>query len=132
MIPHDFASTTPCRPPWDRDTPWSRSATQYFNHLGIGKRELDNGILILVVLDKHRIEIVVGKGLEPVLPQQFLERVINDTIAPHFRDGRFGVGLHQAIEAFGRVLRDHFPEARPAKPGKIPDVVDLDQGGRNA
>ncbi len=107
-------------------------ATRYFNHLGIGKRELNNGVLILVVLDKRRIEIVVGKSLEAIMPPPFLERVMNEQMAPHFRDGKFGAGLHQAVETLGQVLRAHFPGAHPGAPGKVPDVVDLDQGGRNA
>ncbi len=111
-------------------------ATHYFNHLGIGKKELNNGVLILVVLDKRRIEIVVGKGLEAIMPPRFLKRVINEQMSPHFRDERFGAGLHEAVEALGQVLRAHFAGARPGPhpgaPGKIPDVVDLDQGGRNA
>ncbi len=109
-------------------------ATHYFNHLGIGKRELNNGVLILLVLDKRRIEIVVGKGLEAILPQPFLDRLITEQMAPHFRDGRFGPGLHRAVETVGEVLRKHFPGAhpggRPSTPGTIPDVVDLDQSGR--
>jgi len=105
-------------------------ATHYFDNVGIGKKELNNGLLILVVLDKRRIEIVVGRGLEAILPQPFLERVINEQMAPHFRDGKFGPGLHRAVETLGEVLRKHFPGAPSGAPGKIPDVVDLDQGGR--
>ncbi len=111
-------------------------ATHYFNHLGIGKKELNNGVLILVVLDKRRIEIVVGEGLEAIMPPPILERVMNEQMSPHFRDGKFGPGLHRAVETLGEVLRKHFPGAgpgpHPGAPGKIPDVVDLDQGGRNA
>lgn len=110
-------------------------ATHYFNHLGIGKKELNNGVLILVVLNKRRIEIVVGQGLEAIMPPPFLERVINEQMAPHFRDGKFGPGLHRAVETLGEVLRKHFPGAHPSgrqgAPGNIPDVIDLDQGGRN-
>jgi uncharacterized protein len=116
-------------------------AVHYFNHLGIGKKDLDNGLLVLVVLERRHVEIVVGKGLEGVMPRALLEQVINEQMAPHFRDGKFGQGLHHAVEAFGRVLREQAPAVRPdatpgapGKPGaprKIPDVVDLDQGGRD-
>lgn len=101
-------------------------AHDYFNHLGIGKKELDNGILILVVLAKRRIELVVGKGIQQVVSQTFLEQVIHEAMVPHFRDGRFGHGLQKAVEAFGRVLREDFPKVYPAKRVHMPGVVDLE------
>ncbi len=105
-------------------------ATDYFNHLGIGKKELDNGILILVVLAKRRIELLVGRGLSRAMPQAFLEQVINEALVPHFRDGKFGHGLHQAVEALGGVLQENYPKMRESKPGEMPGIVDLEQGER--
>src|SRR5438552_1446676 len=66
----------------------SEFARKYFDHLGIGKRELHNGILILVVVAKRQIEAVVGKGLREVAPQAFREQVINDIMVTDFRAGR--------------------------------------------
>ncbi len=104
-------------------------ALDYFNHLGIGKKELDNGILILVVLAQRRIELVIGDGLRGIIPQTFLDRVIAETLAPRFRDGKFGDGLHQALEAFERVLHENLPKAANLrKLGQLPSVVDLEPG----
>jgi uncharacterized protein len=102
-------------------------AVHYFNHMGIGKKDLDNGLLVLVALERRQIEIVVGKGLEEVVPRPFLEQVINAQMAPRFRDGDYGRGLHEAVDALGQRLRASFPRPGPGRPGKIPDVVDLDQ-----
>lgn len=99
-------------------------AIEYFNHHGIGKKELHNGILILAVLDKRRIELVVGDGLHGVIPQEALDRVIHDTLAPRFRKNEFAVGLHEAVQMLGRLLRAHPPKATgPHR--HLPGIVDL-------
>lgn len=102
----------------------SEFARAYFDHLGIGKRELHNGILILVVVSKRRIEVVVGKGLSDVTPQPFLERIINDILIPDFRAGQFAKGLRAAVEAFGRALREHRSRIHGGPPSHIPGVID--------
>ncbi len=103
----------------------SEVASKYFAHLGIGKQELHNGILILLVMAKRRIEVVVGKGLREVTPQAFLEQVINDLMVPDFRAGSFADGLRKAVEAIGRVLRERRPIGHREQPSKIPGVIDV-------
>src|SRR5712692_6648615 len=105
----------------------ARFGREYFDHHGIGKKERNNGVFVLVVLAKRRIEIVVGAGLKDAVPQPFLERVISDVMAPSFRAGKYGEGLHRGVEAIGQWLRAERPELRPGEPGKLPPVVDLSQ-----
>ncbi len=100
-------------------------ALDHFNHLGIGKKELDNGVLILVVLGTRRIELVVGHGLQERIPQTFFQRLIDEALAPHFRDGKIGEGLYHAVEALGHVLAEVRPHTPPHSQHS-PGVVDLD------
>ncbi len=106
----------------------ARFAREYFDHHGIGKKDQNNGVFVLVVVAKRRIEITVGAGLKDAVPQAFLEQVISETMAPSFRDQRFGEGLMRGVEAIGQRLRAERPELRPGEPTKIPPIVDLDQG----
>jgi len=80
-------------------------ATSYFNHLGIGKREHQSGVLILVVVDRRRVRIEVGHGLEAVVTPDAAQRIIHEVLAPAFRDGRYGEGLIQGVEAVGALIR---------------------------
>ena len=80
-------------------------ATAYFNHLGIGKREHHSGVLILVVVDRRRVRIEVGHGLEPVVTHEAAQRIIHDVMAPAFRNGRYGEGLIRGVEAVGALIR---------------------------
>ena len=80
-------------------------ATAYFNHLGIGKREHHSGVLILVVVDRRRVRIEVGRGLEPVVTQEAAQRIIHEVMAPAFRSGRYGEGVIRGVEAVGALIR---------------------------
>ncbi|HYM90321.1 MAG TPA: TPM domain-containing protein, partial [bacterium] len=80
-------------------------ATAYFNHLGIGKREHHNGVLILAVLDRRRVRIEVGRGLDRVLTRAAAQRIIDEAMAPAFRVGRYGEGLIQGVQAVGALIR---------------------------
>lgn len=80
-------------------------ARQYFDHIGIGKREHDNGVLVLVAMDNRAIHIELGRGLATVIRPEDAQRVIDFVIAPQFRHGRFGEGLVRGVEAIGHLVR---------------------------
>ncbi len=80
-------------------------ATAYFNHLGIGKRGHDNGILVLVVVDRRLVRIEIGRGLEGLVPREAAQQIIADVMSPHFRQGAYGRGLIQGVEALARLVR---------------------------
>ena len=60
-------------------------ATALFETWGIGQRETDNGLLILVVMDQRRTEFETGYGLEGVLPDITCYRVGMETLVPTAR-----------------------------------------------
>jgi uncharacterized protein len=79
-------------------------ATAYFNHMGIGKRGHDNGVLIMVAVSPRRVRIEVGGGLEATVTPEAARRIIAEIMAPEFRRGRFGEGLIGGVEAVGRLI----------------------------
>ncbi len=85
-------------------------ATAYFNHVGIGKRGHDNGVLILVAVNPRRVRIEVGRGLEAIVTPEAARSIIATVLAPEFRRKRFGEGLIKGVEAVARLL----PPAGPA------------------
>jgi uncharacterized protein len=99
-------------------------ARAYFDAMGIGKEGMDNGLLILVAVRERTVRVEVGRGLGAVITSQVAQQILNEVILPRFREGRFGEGLRQGVEAFGAILRERFPE-RPGIPERpLPDVVD--------
>jgi uncharacterized protein len=88
-------------------------ATAYFNHVGIGKREHNNGVLILVVVDRRQVRIEVGHGLETVVTRSAADRIITDVMAPEFREGRYGEGVLRGVEAVAALIRGAHPPSAP-------------------
>ncbi|HVP66704.1 MAG TPA: TPM domain-containing protein [Anaeromyxobacteraceae bacterium] len=62
----------------------------------LGTKGKDNGVLVVVALEDRRVRIEVGGGVEGGLTDIQAGRIIRDTIAPAFREGRYGAGLYAA------------------------------------
>lgn len=62
-------------------------------HWGIGDKERDDGVLLLVAPNERRVRIEVGYGLEPVLTDALAATIIAREILPHFRRGDYAAGI---------------------------------------
>ena len=80
-------------------------ATQLFNYWGIGKEELNNGILFLVSKGDNRVEIETGYGIPERLPNARLGIIIDRTILPQYRQGDFNSGTLQGTQALIKALQ---------------------------
>jgi uncharacterized protein len=76
-------------------------ATDLFNTWGIGKKDRDNGVLILVAVQDRAMRIEVGYGLEGILPDGLAGTVIRESFLPHFRNDDYRAGL---LEGTARVI----------------------------
>jgi uncharacterized protein len=63
---------------------------------GIGTKGKDNGVLVTVAVQDRAVRIEVGGGLEGALTDVQSSRIIRGTIAPAFREARYGDGLYDA------------------------------------
>ena len=82
---------------------------------GIGQKEQDNGALLLVARDDHKIRIEVGYGLEGRLTDLLTGRIIDNEIAPRFKQGDFDGGISTGVVAMVQAVRGEYQgEARPA------------------
>ncbi len=81
-------------------------ATELFNRWGVGKKDKDNGLLVLQVLDQRRVEIETGYGLEGALPDVKCRWIIDDIAIPFFKAGSFSDGHYEMVRALERGVRD--------------------------
>lgn len=80
-------------------------ATELFNKWGVGKRELDNGVLMLVALQDRRVEIETGYGMEAVLPDGLVGAILDEAVIPHFRRGKYAQGILAGVERLAQEIR---------------------------
>lgn len=79
-------------------------AVELFSRWGIGRKGKDDGLLILLAMAERRVEVEVGYGLEGVLPDGRVGRILDEFAVPHFREGRMGEGLVATADALARVV----------------------------
>jgi len=65
---------------------------------GIGSKGKDNGVLMYIAFDDRKIFIQAGSGLEGVLPDAVLKRIIQNVIRPAFKRGQYFKGLNKATD----------------------------------
>lgn len=63
----------------------------------LGRKGVDDGILILLAKLDRQIRIEVGYGLEGAIPDAVAKRIIDEQITPWFREGRFFNGLQAGV-----------------------------------
>ena len=56
---------------------------------GVGQKEKNNGAVLFVFVQDHKMYIQVGYGLEGALPDALAKQIIENEIKPHFRNGDF-------------------------------------------
>ena len=96
-------------------------AVRVFESWKLGGREENNGVLILVAPQEHRMRIEVGYGLEGTLTDVAADRIIRNLMTPRFREGNYDVGVEAGATAVIQILEGRQPAAdaewaAPSKP----------------
>lgn len=88
-------------------------ANRVANTWKIGRKEVGDGILLIVAKDDRKVRIEVAKTLEGAVPDLAAKQVIDEAITPRFRQDDFAGGLQAgADQLIARVTG----EALPAPP----------------
>ena len=92
----------------------------------IGQKGQDNGAIFLVAKDDKRMRIEVGYGFEGVLTDVTSRRIIGETVAPLFSQGKFAAGIDAGADRIMAVVNDGKPlppvgktARKPARSGSI-------------
>lgn len=73
-------------------------AVKLFEEWGIGKKDKDNGALLLVAIDDRQMRIEVGYGLESYLTDAQSGQIIRNVIAPKFKQGDYSGGITDGVK----------------------------------
>jgi uncharacterized protein len=82
------------------------AAVKLFDLWKIGKKNSDNGLLLLWSAGDRRVRVEVGYGLEGVLPDGKVGAILDAYVMPKFRSGQFDEGLVAGVDALLSAARD--------------------------
>lgn len=63
----------------------------------IGRKGIDDGVILIVAKDDRKLRLEVGYGLEGVIPDAVAKRVIAETITPYFKNGDYAGGIDAGV-----------------------------------
>ncbi len=89
----------------------------YANRVGnewkIGRKEIGDGVLLVVAKNDRKVRIEVAKALEGAIPDLAAKHIIDEAITPNFRKGDFAAGLQAAADRIiARVTGEALPEPK--------------------
>lgn len=80
----------------------------------LGRKGIDDGLILIVAKNDRKLRIEVGYGLEGVVPDAIAKRVIDEIIVPRFRTGDFAGGIEAGTAQLIRLV-DGEPLPPPAR-----------------
>lgn len=83
---------------------------------GIGGKQENNGLLILVAVDDRRARIEVGYGLEGVLPDAKTGRIQDEHMLPFFKKGEYEQGILNGYTAIANEVAKEYNVTLNAPP----------------
>lgn len=76
----------------------------------LGRKEQDDGILILIAKNDRKMRIEVGYGLEGPIPDLTAKRIISEIMAPSFKQGDYYTGINNAADKLmGLIAGEQLP-----------------------
>ena len=75
---------------------------------GIGSKENDNGVLLIVAPNDRKVRIEVGYGLEGVLTDALSSVIVQQEILPAFRQGQFYGGIQAGVTSIQAAIKGEY------------------------
>ncbi|HCN82927.1 MAG TPA: methanol dehydrogenase [Sphingobacteriaceae bacterium] len=84
---------------------------------GVGRDKKNNGVMLLVALDDHKVTIQTGYGVEGALPDAIARRIIENEITPGFKNGDYYAGLDKGTDAIISYTKGEYKNEEPKQRG---------------
>ena len=75
-----------------------------FDQWKLGREGVDDAVILVVAKDDRRVRIQPGYGLEGAIPDAIANRIIQEYLAPKFREGDYGGGIADATAQLVRLV----------------------------
>jgi uncharacterized protein len=70
----------------------------------VGRKNVDDGVILVIATQDRKLRIEVGRGLEGALPDVTAKRIIEETITPDFKRGAMYAGIAAGVERIASVI----------------------------
>lgn len=98
-------------------------AVRAFEAWKVGRKGLDDGLVLFIMADDRKLRIEVGYGLEGQVPDAIASRIINEVIVPKIqagdRNGAVTAGMDAVVRRLGGQGLSDLPSAMP--PERAPE-----------
>jgi uncharacterized protein len=94
-------------------------ANRVANAWKIGRKDVGDGIVVIVAKNDRKVRIEVAKTLEGAVPDLAAKMIIDDAITPNFRKGDYAAGLQAAADQLmARISGENLPAPRQQPQGQ--------------
>jgi len=102
--------------------PLEEWAAKTFEAWRVGRKGIDDGLVLFILTEDRKIRVEVGYGLEGVVPDAIASRVIRDILVPGIQSGERDRALREAVSSLLATISGK-PEQEPppsggARPGR--------------
>lgn len=98
------------------DEPIDDVAYQVFNTWHVGRKDLDNGVLLVIAPKERRVRIETGAGVGGALTDLQSNDILRREVIPPLREGRVGEAVDRGTTAIARTLAGDARDTRPPGP----------------
>ncbi|NOZ34546.1 MAG: TPM domain-containing protein [Chlorobi bacterium] len=100
-------------------------ATDLFNYWHVGDSEKDNGLLILLVMNQHRVEFETGYGIEGILSDAKCYDIQQKYMIPEFKTKNYGQGIIKGVKAVTNIFLTKSEEIKPTEEMQVNNTNNL-------
>jgi uncharacterized protein len=95
-------------------------ANRVANEWKIGRKEVGDGVLVIVAKNDRKLRIEVAKTLEGAIPDLAAKQIIDEALAPGLRSGDYAGGLSATIDGLAkRIDAESLPDVAPKQTGGL-------------
>jgi len=94
-------------------------AVNTFRDWGIGGKDKNNGVLLLIAVQDRKIRIEVGYGLEGAIPDVVANDIINNDLTPAFKEGNYLSGITKAVDNLSKAAVGEYKVKRKKKNDEV-------------
>src|ERR1700719_3907159 len=103
-------------------------ANELFRNWKLGEAKKNNGVLLLIAPNEHKVRIEVGYGLEGTLTDALSSVIISSAIVPRFKSNDFTGGIERGVDGIISVLSGDTADWQPKVNVRKDDPSSIFQG----